>query len=84
MSVLALPSYYLSANENYGHHSHNKSLIPDKSHSFHAFDSSFMLIENDDLNFDEFITNCKAINHADQAELTCETMKSQKQQGPLP
>lgn len=63
MSILALPSYYSSVNDNYGHHSYNESLIPDECCSFYAFDSSSMSVENHDLNFDEFITNCKAISH---------------------
>lgn len=63
MNVLALLFYYSSANENDGYHSHNESLIPDERHSFYTFDSCFMLIENDDLNIDQFITNYKCINH---------------------
>lgn len=31
--------------------------------SFNTFDSSLVPDANDDLNFDEFITNCEAIDH---------------------
>lgn len=63
MSVLAVISYYSSANKNYEHHTHNKSLISDEHYFFHAFDSFSMLVENNDLNFNEFIINCKVINY---------------------
>lgn len=64
MSILALPSQYSSVDENYGHHTHNESLLADDHHSFYAFDISSIPVENNDLNFDEFITTCEAISHA--------------------
>ncbi len=64
MSVLALRPQYSSADENYGHHAHNESILADHHHSFNTFNLSSMSVENDDLNFDEFITNCEAICHA--------------------
>lgn len=63
ISVLALPSYYSSENENYGRNTYNEFLILDGRYFFHVFDSFSISVEDDDLNFDKIITNCKAISH---------------------
>ena len=68
MSVLALPPQYSLADENYGHHAHNESMLADDHHSFNTFNLFSMSVENNDLNFDEFITNCEAINHASTSD----------------
>lgn len=68
MSVLALLPQYSSADENYGHHTHNESMLVDDHHSFNTFNLFSMSVENDDLNFDEFITNCEAISHASTSD----------------
>lgn len=39
-------------------------MLADNCDSFNTFNLFFMSVENNDLNFNEFITNCKAINHA--------------------
>ncbi len=61
MSVLALPPPYSSADGNYRHHAHNESILADDNHSFNTFNLNSMSVEKNDLNFDEFITNCEAI-----------------------
>lgn len=68
MSVLVLSSYYSSANENYGHHTHNEFLIPDERHSFHAFGSFSIPVENNDLNFDVLIINCEVISYTSTSD----------------
>lgn len=64
ISVFAFLFYYSSIDENDEHHTHNKSSILNKHHFFHESDFLFTLIRNDDLNFNEFIINCKAIHYA--------------------
>lgn len=39
-------------------------MLDDDHDSFNAFNLSSMSVQNDDLNFDELITNCEAISHA--------------------
>ncbi len=68
MSVLALLPQYSSANENYGHHAHNESMLADDHHSFNTFILSSITVENNDMNFDEFITNYEAISHASTSD----------------
>ena len=68
ISVLALPSQYLLADENYGHYAHNKSMLADDCDSFNTFNLSLMSVENNDLNFDELIANCKTISHASNSD----------------
>lgn len=36
--------------------------------SFNSFNLSSISVENDDLNFDKFITNCKAISHTSNSD----------------
>lgn len=40
----------------------------DDRNSFNTFNLSSMSVENNNLNFDEFITNCKAISHASNSD----------------
>ena len=68
MSVLVLSLQYSSADENYWHHAYNESMLADDYHSFNTFNLFSISVENDDLNFDEFITNCKAIINASTSD----------------
>lgn len=63
MSVILFFLDYSLADENYKYHTYNKSLIANKFHFFYIFDSYFMPIKNNDLNFDLFIINYKTISH---------------------
>lgn len=68
ISVLALPLQYSSADKNYGHYAHNKSMLADDCDSFDTFNLSSILVQNNDLNLDEFITNCKIISYASNSD----------------
>lgn len=68
MSILALLPQYSSADENYGHYPYNKSMLADNHDFFNTFNLFFISVKNNDLNFDEFIINYKAISHASNSD----------------
>ena len=68
MSVLAISPQYSLADENYGHYAHNESMLADNCNFFNTFNLFSISVENNDLNFDEFFTNCKAISHASNSD----------------
>lgn len=68
MIVLAFPPKYSSADKNYRHYAYNKSILANDYDFFNTFNLSSILVKNDDLKFDEFITNCKAISHASNSD----------------
>ena len=43
-------------------------MLADNRDFFNTFNLSSISVENNDLNFDEFITNCKAISHASNSD----------------
>ncbi len=68
MSVLAFPPQCSSTDDNHGHNAHNESMLADDHHFLNTFSLSLMSVENDNLNFDEFITNCEAVSHASTSD----------------
>lgn len=50
------------------HYAYNKFILVDNCNSFNTFNYFFILVENNDLNFDEFIINCKTISHTSKSD----------------
>lgn len=62
MTVFALFPQYLSINKNYRYYTKNESMLANDYDFFSIFNLFSILVKNNNLNFDEFITNCKAIS----------------------
>lgn len=68
MNVLTLFPQYLSTDESYGHYAYNESMLADDCDFFNIFNLFSISVKNNNLNFDEFITNCKVISHASNSD----------------
>lgn len=68
ISILTLLSLYLLVDESNRYYTYNISLLANDYYSFYVFDYFSISIKKNDLNFDEYIRNYKAISHASTSD----------------